>query len=125
MSTEQNKAILQRWMDALNEHDLAQLDRLADELYTNDYILHDPGFPTLLPGPAGVKQFVHAVLSSSSDFHITVEDLVAEEDRVASRIEVRSTDVLTGKPTRTLVMGISRFAGGKIAEEWQLGVPAA
>ena len=125
MSTEQNKAILQRWMDAFNEHDLAQLDRLADELYTNDYILHDPGFPALPPGPAGVKQFVHDVLSSSSDFQITVEDLVAEGDRVVCRFEVRSTDALTGKPTRTLVMGISRFAGGKIAEEWQLSVPAA
>jgi hypothetical protein len=40
-------------------------------------------------------------------------------------LEVHRTDSLTGKPMHTLVMGISRFAGGKIAEEWQLGVPAA
>jgi hypothetical protein len=37
---------------------------------------------------------------------------------------VSSTDAATGKPKRFLVMGISRFAGGKMVEEWKIGVPA-
>jgi ketosteroid isomerase-like protein len=101
------------------------LDQLADELYTADYVLHDPGAPDRPPGPEGMKQFARGALKSWPDLNVTIEDLVAEGDRVASRITVSGTDASTGKPWRLLGMSIIRFVGGKIAEEWQLAVPAA
>lgn len=124
MPTEQNKAILQRWMDAFNEHDLDLLDRLADELYTADYVLHDPDFLDLPPGPAGVKQFVRSLPKNWTDVNVVVDELVAEGDRVASRFTVGGVDASIGKPLRLHGLAISRFADGKIAEEWQLAVPA-
>ena len=39
MSTHQNRAVLIRWVDALNEANLDKIDQLADELYTDDYVL--------------------------------------------------------------------------------------
>jgi predicted ester cyclase len=123
MSTEQNKAVLRRQLKAFGPGNLSLLEQLADELYTADYTLHDPGSPDLPPGPDGVKQFVRGMVAAMPDGHITVEDLVAEGDKVASRFTVHGTDAATGKPVKLLVMSISRFAGGKIAEEWQLGVP--
>jgi predicted ester cyclase len=123
MSTEGNKAVLRRWFEALNKGGISALEKLADELFTADFVLHDPAFPGLPPGPEGVKQFVRGVLQSMPDIHMTFEDMVAEGDRVASRAIVSGTDATTGKLVRLLVMAIDRFVGGKIAEEWELGVP--
>jgi ketosteroid isomerase-like protein len=125
MSTEQNKAVLRRWIEALNARNVSTLDELADEIYTPGYILHDPSFPDLVPGPEGVKQFVRRVLKGSADTHLTVEDMVAEGDKVAGRYTVHHTDATAGKLVSTRIIAISRFASGKIAEEWELAVPAA
>ena len=125
MSTEANKATNRRWFEGWNTRDVSVLENLADKTFTTDFILHDPSFPAFPPGPASVKQFVRDVLKNTPDVHITIEDIVAEGDRLACRFELRGTDVSTGKPVHLLIMSIGRFAGGKIAEAWQLGVPAA
>ena len=125
MSTEQNKAVLRRWIEAFKPGNVSTLDQLADELYTADFVGHDPSFPDLPPGPEGVKQFVRGAFKSWPDIHIAIEEMIAEGDSVASRLTVSGTDASTGKPGMLLVMAIDRFVGGKIAEEWQLGVPAA
>jgi predicted ester cyclase len=123
MSTEKNKATLQRWMDVMNKKDLNVLDKLADELYTADFFEHDPGMPDMERGPEGVKKFVHQVLKDAPDMHLTIEDMVAEGDKVACRVTVTSTDAATGKPASLLILWIDRFEGDKIAEEWELAVP--
>jgi predicted SnoaL-like aldol condensation-catalyzing enzyme len=125
MSAEQNKAAIRRQLEGLNTRNVSVLEKLADELYAANYTLHDPDYPGLPPGPEGVKQFVRGTLESMPDVHVTIEDMVAEGDRVATRFTVDGTNASTGKPMRILVMAISRFVGGKIAEEWELGVPAA
>lgn len=126
-STEQNKASLLRWMNALNERNVSALDKSADELYTADYVLHHPGVRDLPQGPAGVKQWVANVLKSFPDLHTTVEDVIAEGDKVVVRFTVQATDqcVLHGVPPtekRVTFAGISivRFVAGKMAEEWEL-----
>ena len=123
MSAEQHKATLRRILEGWNTHSLSAMEALADELLTTDYVLHDPDIRDLPPGPEGIKQFARGVLEHMPDIHITIQDLVAEEDRVAGRFTVNSTDASTGKPQSLQVMSISRFVDGKIAEEWQLGVP--
>ena len=125
MSTEQNKATLRRWMEGWNTRDVNVMEALADENSTTDYILHDPSLPGgSLVGIAAAKQWVRDVLKNAPDVRITIEDLVAEGDKVASRFTVHGTDASTGKPVTTLVMAISRFVGDKVAEEWQLAVTA-
>ena len=124
MSAEQNKAAIRRQLEGLNTRNVSVLDKLADELYAASYTLHDPDYPGLPPGPEGVKLFVHGLLQSMPDVHVTIEDMVAEGDRVATRFNVDGTNASIGKPMRMLVMVISRFAGNKIAEEWEIGVPA-
>jgi hypothetical protein len=123
MSTEKNKAALLRWGDAMNKKDLNELDKLADEIYTADFIERDPGVPDMERGPAGVKKWVRQVLKDSPDMHITLEDMLADGDKVVVRGTVKFTDTATGKPVNLLLLAIDRFVGEKIAEEWELGVP--
>ena len=123
MSTEKNKAALLRWLDAYNKKDLNVLDKVADEVFAADYILHGPGFPEEVLGSEGVKKFVHQYLQDNSDFHITLEDMIADGDKVAGRLTMKSTNAATGKSADDLVIFIDRFVEGKIAEEWQLSAP--
>jgi predicted SnoaL-like aldol condensation-catalyzing enzyme len=123
MASEQNKAVLRRWMDAFSSDDRALLDRLAGELYTPDYTLHDPGVPLLPPGPAGVRQFVEGVFASWSNVRVSIDDLVAEGDRVATAYTVNGVSVATGKAVTVQGMSILRFVDGKIAEEWEVVSP--
>ena len=122
MSVEDNKALVRRWFEELfNE---AKLD-LADEIVTPDHVSHDPSTPEHLPGPEGERQLVTLVRGAFPDGRITIEDLVAEGDRVAVRWTFRGThrgDFMgiapTGKEVEMGAMDLFRVAGGKIAETW-------
>ena len=122
MSVEDNKALVRRWFEELfNE---AKLD-LADEIVTPDHVSHDPSTPEHLPGPEGERQLVTLVRGAFPDGRITIEDLVAEGDRVAVRWTFRGThrgDFMGVAPTGYQVemgaMDLVRVAGGKIAETW-------
>lgn len=123
MTSEQNKAVLRRWMDAFNTDDRALLDRLADELYTADYVLHDPGIPPLPPGPEGVRQFVEGVYANWSNVKVSIEDMVAEGDKVAASFSVTGVSNATGKAVTMQGMSIVHFVNGKMAEEWEIASP--
>ena len=122
MSAEDNKALVRRWFEELfNE---AKLD-LADEIVTPDHVTHDTSTPEHLPGPEGERQLVNLVRGAFPDGRITIEDLVAEGDRVAVRWTFRGThrgDFMGVAPTGNQVemgaMDLFRVAGGKIAETW-------
>ena len=122
MSTEQNKAILCRWLEGCNTRSLSVLDALADELFSADCFLGNapPGAPV---GPELMKQAMRDVFKNTPGLHITIEDMIAEGDRVACRLAVSGTDASTGKPTHLLLLATYRFAGGKIAEMWGLTAP--
>ncbi len=123
MSTQQNKVVLARWLAAVNERDLEKLDELADETYTDDYVLHDPDITDLPPGPAGVKLFFRRVLPNVPDLHIIGDDIIAEGDKVAVRWTIQGTHLNQRTTASLMILSISRFVGGKIAEEWQLEHP--
>jgi ketosteroid isomerase-like protein len=114
MSTEQNKAVLRRWLEAMNRGNVDLQVALADEVYTTDFVGHGFG-----PSLEDVKQFTRRHLTP--DNHATVEDMIGEGDKVAARFTVGWTDESTGKPVLMRLMCICRFAAGKIAEMWQLG----
>ena len=87
MSIEANKALARRFIDEIaNRGNLA----IADELFAPDFETRDAVVPTA-PGSGGVKQVFRAVLAAFPDFHETVEDVLADEDRVMVRWSTRGT----------------------------------
>ena len=128
--SEENKATIQRFVDeAFNEGNLDA----ADQVYTSSFISHDPTTPEGRGTPEDIKQFVNTYLTAFPDGRTTVEDMVAEGDKVAYRWTFRGThqgELMGIPPTGTQVtitgITINRLSGGKIEEQWnnfdQLGV---
>ena len=129
MSTEENKAVLRRnCEEAFNKGDLA----VADETIANNYVYHGSGGQEF-KGPEGFKQLITMFRTAFPDFHVTVEDMVAEGNKVAHRATMRGThqgDLMgiapTGKQVTISAIVISRFEGGREVEAWsnldQLGM---
>ena len=101
-----------------------RLDKLAG-LYTDDYIYH--GIPMLgdLRGPTAFKDLVTGFIDAVFGFQETVEDQLAEGDKVVTRISGRGKHTAalmgvapSGNELRWTAIIISRFVDGKIAEEW-------
>ena len=122
MSTEENKAISRRAGEEIFNG--GNLD-LADELYAPDYVLHDPSLPEDLHGPEGLKRYAAMTRGAFPDAQVTVEDQVAEGEKVVDRWTARGTHTEefmgippTGRRIEVSGVTISRFAGGKIAEDW-------
>ena len=122
MSAEENKTVSRRVAQEIFNG--GNLD-LADELYAPNYVLHDPSLPEDLHGPEGIKQYAATSLGAFPDARVTVEDQVAEGDKVVNRWTATGThtgDLMGMSPTgrRIEISGITinRFSGGKIAEDW-------
>ncbi len=82
MTTEQNKALVKRaWEEVFNQKKLA----VIDELFHSDYIYHGPqGYE--FRGTESLKQLLSHYLEAFPDFHIEIGDLIAEGDKVVSRV---------------------------------------
>jgi steroid delta-isomerase-like uncharacterized protein len=124
MSTEENKDLVRRWWAGLNQGNALDI---VDEIYSPDYVLHDPSQPEPVRGVQGVREFVSSVLSAFPDAQYTIESLIAEGDKVVQHISTQGTHQgefqgvpATGKPVMVWVMVISRIADNKVVEEWQL-----
>ena len=64
---------------------------LADEIYAPDYVGHDPSNPEEVRGLQAAKQAAADYRRAFPDLRVTVEDLIAEGDKVAARLRVRGT----------------------------------
>ena len=124
MSAEENKAIVRREVEELYNPD-GDLDAV-DEIFTSDYILHDPSLPEGGRGPESARQLASAFRSAFPDLHTTFDDAVAEGDKVAYRWTASGThegELMGIPPTgnRMTITGtaIARISGGKIEEGWQ------
>ncbi len=120
--SEKNKALVRRWLDEVFTR--GDLDE-ADELFTSNYALHDPSFPHDVHGPRGIKRYVTAYRAAFPDLRVTVEDQLAEEDKVVTRWTLRGTHSgeflgLAPSGDEVTVSGIEfdRMAGGRIDEAW-------
>jgi steroid delta-isomerase-like uncharacterized protein len=122
MSAEENKAIVRRMIEeAWNKGNLA----VVEEIVAPSYIGHDPSYPMPIQGSDGFKQYVSMTRTAFPDFRITVEDLIAEGDKVVGRITVRGTNTgsvmgmpPTGKQVTISGIFIRRLAGGRFVEGW-------
>jgi len=121
MSTEENKGNARRTIEtAMGKGDLS----LIDELIATNYVGHAPGMPDI-NGPEGFKQYITMFRTAFPDLNMTLEDTVAEGDKVVNRVTMRGTHngelmgiAATGKPVTMSGMVISRYVGGKQVEAW-------
>ena len=90
MSTEQNKSIVRRWIEeGWNKHNPA----VVDQFYSASYVQHDAGQPPL-QGREGLKQYVGVFLTAFPDLRLTIDDLIAEGDKVAWRFTSTATQLV-------------------------------
>ncbi len=123
MSTEENKAVQTRIVEEVfNKRNLA----LVNEFVGAKFVQHGTGGPEF-KGPEGFKQFVTMNVTAFPDFRLTLEDMVAEGDKVATRFTVRGThrgDFMgiapTGKQFAMAGIVIGRIASGKMVEAWMV-----
>src|SRR3970040_2430159 len=88
MSIEQNKTnVLRIPLEVFNQGNLA----VADEVMAADYIEHAAVPPELPPSLSGFKIFISALRAAFADFQYTVEDVIAEGDKVVVRLIARGT----------------------------------
>ncbi len=123
MSTEDNKALVRRGLEEVwNQKNLATLD----ELVAPDYVVHNASMT--VHGLEQYKQFISMFLTAFPDFQSTIEDMIAEGDKVVTRWTARGTHQgafmgisPTGKQVVVTGITIDRFVNGKFVEAWNNG----
>lgn len=117
---EENKELVRR-LDAIWDGDLD----IVDELVAADYTNHNSMVPDAPPGPEGFKRNVSALLTAFPDIEFSIEDIIAEGDRVVFRAEGRGThegELMGIEPTgREITLSgivIFRVEDGQVAERW-------
>ncbi len=120
MPAEENKAIARRGYEAINQNNLDALD----EIVASDITDHDPA-PGQAPGLEGVKQYFSSLHAAFPDFHMEVEDMIAEGDKVVARISWSGTHqgefmgiAPTGNRVEVSGIDIVRITDGKVVERW-------
>jgi steroid delta-isomerase-like uncharacterized protein len=121
MSAEQNKSIVRRWIEeGWNKGNLA----VIDQLYARNFLQHEPA-PELVKSSEALKQYVGAYLTSFPDLHFTIDDLVAEGDKVVWRFGAKGTHKETfmgipptGKGSNITGMVMFRLENSRIVEAW-------
>jgi serine phosphatase RsbU (regulator of sigma subunit)/predicted ester cyclase len=124
---EKNKALVRRFVEAQAEKDLAALD----EMMAPDFVDH-----SVLPGQGTTREdFLQDVAeeqAASSDAQLSIEDQMAEGDKVITRLAIRGPhdqEMFTGVPPTGVELKftgiiINRVVGNKIVEEWSEGTYA-
>jgi steroid delta-isomerase-like uncharacterized protein len=122
VSLDEHKAIIRAHVAVLFNQQ--RIDR-TEEFFTLDYLDHAP-LPGQAPGLAGAKHKWATYLAAVPDMHATIDDVVAEGDKVAVRWTVQGTqrgELLgippTSRPVRFSGISIYRLVKGKIVEQWE------
>ncbi len=121
--SEENKAVVRREFEEMFNQG-GNVDA-AEEIYTPDYVGHEPTFGDS-HGVEGAKQFAADFRQAFPDLQTTIEDMVAEGDKVVTRFSARGThqgetEYLgppTGNSFEVTGITIERFSDGKIVEDW-------
>jgi len=128
MSLERNKELVRRaYLVAMNNRDMS----VIDEVFAPDYVVHYPEVPPIR-GLTDAKEALSAFLDAFPDIRFTIEDQLAEGDKVTTRWSARGTHSAeyrgfpkaakpippTGRPVEFSATDIYLIKDGKIAEEW-------
>ena len=123
MSSETNKTLSRRFFEEVfSKGNL----NVLDEMIARDHVNSGPGTIAGLPtGPEGTKQLVTVYRNAFPDLHFTVDEQIAEGDKVVTRWTADGTHKgelqgipATGKVSTVTGIAIDRIVNGKIAESW-------
>jgi steroid delta-isomerase-like uncharacterized protein len=116
-----NKELSRRFTEYFSTGDEA----LAEEVLSSDIVFHGTDGDGELRGIEAMKAFVAGYRQAFPDARSTVEDQVAEGDKVVTRWHARGTHradlcgiSATGREFEMDGITIERIAGGKIVEVW-------
>ncbi len=120
--SEQNKAVFEKLMSALNAKDLATMESLiADDFVDND------AMPGMAPGRQGMIDMMGMFVAAFPDLNVVVEHWVAEGNLVVGVMTTKGTQTgefmgmpASGKNFSVREMHMVRVANGKMAEHWGL-----
>ena len=123
MSIEENKALIRRYIAAIDDNDSSDWSVL-DEYIAEDVVVHNPQLPGLTPDRDGIKQAAETFRQATPGRH-EVGLQVAEGDLVVSQIVGRGVhegELLgipaTGNAVETEGLAVHRIRDGKIVEYW-------
>jgi predicted ester cyclase len=118
---EANKEIIRRLYDEENKGNIDAID----DYMASDIVIWGDALAPYQKGTAGIKEQVKMVRQAFPDLTVTLEDLVAEGDKVTARIRWRGhftqgfMDIpATGKECTWTAIAINRIENGKVAERW-------
>jgi serine phosphatase RsbU (regulator of sigma subunit)/predicted ester cyclase len=125
---ERNMALVRRFMEAQTNADLDTID----ELLAPDFVDHS-SFANQEPGREGYKQQVAEQIAALSEVRCVIEDQLAKDDKVVTRITWRSIHdrgeyfglMPRGTEVEVTSMAMHRIVRGKITEEWSEGSGSA
>lgn len=120
MSAEENKALHRRYTEEFNRRNADYLD----EYFAPGCVYHGTDGDM---DPAAFRARQEVLLAAFPDTHLTLEDSLAEDDKVASRFTIRATHegelqgiAPTGNQVTLTAIIISRFEDGRAVEEWEV-----
>jgi steroid delta-isomerase-like uncharacterized protein len=127
MATDQatrNKATLTRFQQAMSSGDWELISRTIDEVVDTDALIRTP-MPVDATGAELLKELFARLHRAFPDLRITIEDLIAEGDKVVVRDTVTGTHqgeylglAPTGRSVSYDEIFVCRFTDGRIAETW-------
>lgn len=121
MSAEKNKAIIRRLVRAEEIGDWATVDKLT----APNYVYHNPANPKVRTHEEHKKKVLIALRTGFPDLKITIEDIIAEGNKVVIRFSSSGTHKgeyagipPTNKRIEITAINIFRLTDGKVAEQW-------
>lgn len=108
-----NKVATKKIVEIFNTSDLSEVD----SLFSSEYIDHQRPAWLDVSGPEEFKQIVTGARKSLPNLRVTVEDVIAEDEKVTTRLHWHSTHP-TGKQIDRETIEILSFVHGKVVEHW-------
>lgn len=123
MSLESNKALAKKAVDIWSTGNLKAIDEVYDPSFQK-HMNYYHGYQ-ILKGPESMKKYIKEFREAFPDFHDTIEDQIAEGNKVVTRFTSRGTHKgkfmsidPTGRKVSWTGIIIDRIENGKIIETW-------
>ena len=121
ITVETNKGIMHRFTEFIN----TASEKLATELISANAIFYVPGQSEPMRGPTGYLAIIGMMRSGFPDIQWTLEEMIAEGDKVAARFTMRGTHQgtffgvpPTGNKIQVQAMNFYRLSDGQFVEEY-------